>query len=153
MNASRAMSPRRTAALVALLLVAGCRAPLPVTRTMTRSEVYFGLSRPDGTLVSADAFGTFVAAEIAPRFPDGFTILNAQGHWREADGDLVTEESRLLILFTTTPAQARAIDEICHAYRDQFGQEAVLRATSPAWVTFVVPQPQPQPQPATRPAP
>lgn len=103
---------------------------------MSRTEVYFGRSRPGGANVSDAEFDRFVETEIATRFPSGFTLLPAQGHWREADGHVVTEPTVLLILFTDTRPDADKIEAICHAYRTRFGQEAVLKVTSRAEVEF-----------------
>lgn len=123
--------------LAALTIIVGCRATEPAVRTMTRNEVYFGLSRPAGPAVTEAEFRQFVEVEVAARFPDGFTIVPAQGHWREADGDVVAEESRLLVLYSTTRADAAEVDELCRLYRERFGQEAVLKVSSPARVEFV----------------
>ena len=104
---------------------------------MTRSEVYFGLSRPNGANVSDSEFQQFVNSEIATRFPDGFTVLSAEGHWREADGKVVAEPSRLLILLGSGQHDQQLVDDICRVYRDRFDQEAVLKVTSRADVQFV----------------
>ena len=49
-----------------------------------RSLRLVGLSHEGGPPVSDEEWNAFVRAEIAPRFPAGFTILLAEGHWRDA---------------------------------------------------------------------
>jgi hypothetical protein len=133
------MRPQKTLVAVLLLAVlAGCESTANSLQQMSRTEVYFGRSRPGGPNVSDDEFRRFAESEIATRFPRGFTLLPAEGHWREAGGRIVTEPSMLLILFTDSrsAADAESIEEICHAYRTQFGQEAVLKVTSRVEVEF-----------------
>ena len=47
------------------------------------AELLFGrdIGRHDG--VSESAFAHFVARELTPRFPDGLTITDATGQWRD----------------------------------------------------------------------
>src|SRR5262245_20410541 len=42
-----------------------------------RTELYFGRSIPGGGQVSDNEWEKFLADVVTPRFPDGFTILNA----------------------------------------------------------------------------
>jgi hypothetical protein len=104
---------------------------------MARIELYFGLSRPGGT-VSDAAFRSFVDDQVTPRFPDGLTLLAGSGQWRDGDGVLQVEGSKVLILMVAAnDAQVDAkVDAIRDAYRRQFDQQAVLRADSSACVSF-----------------
>lgn len=120
-----------------LTLLLGCMSsPTASEQTMLRREIFFGLSRPEGGMVSDAEFEQFVAQEIATRFPDGFTLMQAEGRWREEDGDLVKEPSRVLIIFADAKAEP-AIDALCEAYRVRFKQEAVLESTIPTKVEFI----------------
>ncbi|MYB35434.1 MAG: DUF3574 domain-containing protein [Gammaproteobacteria bacterium] len=42
-------------------------------------RLFFGRSRQGVEVVSDAAWGTFLAEEITPRFPDGLTVLDAMG--------------------------------------------------------------------------
>lgn len=88
-----------------------------------QSTLYFGLSRPAGPDITDAEFEGFVEREIAPRFPQGFTLLDASGRWKGG-----REPSRMLIVVhADAPDAARLLQEIAARYRTQFGQEAVLQ--------------------------
>ena len=97
----------------------------------TRTELFFGSLKPDGSVVSEEAFLGFLDAEITPRFPNGLTLLTGLGQFLTAQGIIIQEQSRLLILLY--PAEARRdnnekIEQIREQYKLMFQQEAVLRA-------------------------
>ncbi len=125
-SAGCALQPSRVAAAPAILDAA--------TSVGTVSDrLFFGRAIPSGGEVSDDQWSTFVADTITPRFPDGFTIWRATGHWGGDDGKFVQEATMVLEVFHTGDAAAeRAIDEIADAYRRRFGQDAVLRVRMPA---------------------
>jgi hypothetical protein len=113
-----------------------CRS-LEGARLWERTELFFGLSKPDGSPISDAEYQRFLDTEITPRFSDGFTLLNGNGHYRSASGEIIREPSRVVILFYPYDrAKSAAADEIRAAYRKQFQQESVLRADSPSCVGF-----------------
>ena len=102
-----------------------------------RCELFFGQSIPGGGQVSAEQWQAFVDREVTPRFPQGLTVLQAQGQWRNAQGGIDREASRVLVLLL--PAEAARgplMDELRSRYRAQFRQEAVGRACTAADVRF-----------------
>lgn len=110
-----------------LLAVSGCAAA-PSCRNHT--QLVFGMAIGDGgARVDASAWRDFVETEILPRFPDGFTIMDAEGSWRSAaTGRAVSEPSRvLLVLHPDTADSHGRLDAIAAAYRARFRQESVLR--------------------------
>ena len=38
------------------------------------------------------------AIQLRPRFPDGLTVLDARGQWRDSQGAIKTERSKLLVI-------------------------------------------------------
>jgi hypothetical protein len=52
----------------------------------TRTELFFGSLKPDGSVVSEDAFLGFLTAEITPRFPNGLTLLTGLGQFLTVQG-------------------------------------------------------------------
>lgn len=145
---SRSARPgrRRVRGVVAALLVlaaAGCAGhgpsfePTPGTQTLVRSELYFGRLRPDGTVVSDAEWRTFVAEEITPRFPDGFTVFDALGQYRGRDGQIVSEPTKVLLIVHGPDARLRgSVQELRDLYRRLFQQESVLLIESPARAGF-----------------
>jgi hypothetical protein len=103
-----------------------------------RTELFFGTSRPDGTVVTDDKFKRFLDQEVTPRFPDGLTLLTGQGQFKNAGGMIIQEKSKVLILLyplKDTDANNR-IEAIRAAYKAAFQQESVLRVDSRAGVSF-----------------
>ena len=79
----------------------------------------------------------FLAEAVTPRFPSGFTILDAQGQYRENDGKVVKELAKILVIFypaKTRTADRRKIEEIRSVYVKQFKQRSVLRLDFPSTV-------------------
>ena len=127
----------------------GCRGPTSAPtesgllrtfpgKEMLRTELYFGIARRGGGTVGDDEWRAFLRDEITPRFPDGFTVLDARGQWRGSDGELIEEPSRLVIvLYEPTDRRANErIEQIRAAYKSRFDQDAVMRADSVDRVSF-----------------
>jgi hypothetical protein len=126
--------------LLLALALAGCAAAPQCpqgSQAAVLDQLYFGASRPHGPDLTPQEWSAFVHDEIAPRFPQGFTVLEAQGQWRNADGSLAQERSRVLQLaHPADAAGAAALGEIAQHYRARFGQEAVLQIGAPACITL-----------------
>lgn len=117
----------------ALVGLAACAAP---AAGMVSDTLYFGARKPDGVVAPAE-WDRFLAEVVTPRFPDGLTVWEAEGQWRGKAGALTRENSWVLLLVhADSDAAERAVREIIGAYKRAFEQEAVLRVTSPAAVTF-----------------
>lgn len=117
-------------------------AGVPAAEAWVRQELWLGAEIPAGGQVTDAMWEAFVADEVAPRFPAGFTVLEAAGHWRHADGAAVRERTRVLVVLHAAgdPAAERALEAIAAAYVGRFGQDAALRTTAPVRVRFVEPQ-------------
>jgi hypothetical protein len=103
---------------------------IPSSTLFARTELFFGLSKPDGSEVTPSEFQDFLNREITPRFPDGLTLLAAQGQFKNTQGVTIQEQSRLLILlypWSRTRDDSQKIEQIRLAYRNAFQQEWVLR--------------------------
>lgn len=106
---------------------------------LERDELYFGRNRKGGPEVSEEEWQGFLGRVVTPRFPAGFTVWEARGRWRGADGSTEEEKSKVLAVFHPPDGAGRAaVDTIVAAYRAEFRQEAVLRARTPACVGFGV---------------
>ncbi|HMV48218.1 MAG TPA: DUF3574 domain-containing protein [Blastocatellia bacterium] len=103
-----------------------------------RTELYFGSSKPDGTMVTEQQFKQFLDQEVTPRFPDGLTVLTGFGQFRNSANVIIQERSTELILLYPLQMQDsnRKIQEIREAYKRLFQQESVLRVDSLATVSF-----------------
>jgi hypothetical protein len=103
-----------------------------------RTELYFGMSKPDGTNVTTLEFREFLDREVSSRFPDGLTLLTGYGQYKSATGYIAKENSMVLILLYSdemTNANEN-IEAIRHEYEKAFNQESVLRVDSLERVSF-----------------
>ena len=102
-----------------------------------RDTLYFGLSIPGGTNIADADWKQFSDDVIGRAFPNGFTILDAHGTWRGADGATVSEPSRVVtIVHPDDGASDAAIRAIVQRYRTTFRQEAVLRERTSVCVSL-----------------
>ena len=102
------------------------------------TRLYLGLSLPGRPNVTASAFAKFLKTEVTPRLPEGYTLLDGQGFWREVrSGKTISEPSRVLVhLHDSSPAKNSTLDAIASAYKQAFHQEAVLRTDTRTCVDF-----------------
>ena len=109
-------------------LAAGVELPFgwPSRGTWCRTELFFGLSMPNGGVVPLEDFEAFIAANVTPVFSAGYTVLNAAGYWLGSNGS-VHEDSRVVLIYhNCTPANLAAIQNISAAYTERFSQDAAL---------------------------
>lgn len=107
------------------------------TELFAEYRLFFGRSQGEVEVVSEEAWHAFLAEEVTPRFPDGLTVLDAVGQWREGSGAIVLERTKLLLVLTPPGADAmQRTDEIANAYKHAFGQSSVLRVVTEACVSF-----------------
>jgi hypothetical protein len=80
----------------------------------------------------------FLAREVTPRFPDGLTLYETTGQWRDPARNLIVrEKSRVLriIIAADEPANDK-IAALAEAYKKQFAQKSVGIVARPACVSF-----------------
>jgi hypothetical protein len=109
---------------------------LQIDRVEVCDTLYFGTARADAAAVTDDEWQRFVDGEIAPRFPDGFTLSEARGQWRTSDGTIQRERTHALLLVHRDGSGEREIAAIIAAYKKAFAQESVLRTRARCGVAF-----------------
>ena len=105
-----------------------------------RTELYFGLSKPDGSLVSTAEWNAFLDDHISRRFPDGLTVLDSTGRYLDSQHQTIKEPSKIVIIFYSPEKTSTAnsnIAAIVTEYCSQFDQESVLRADSVEKTSFL----------------
>jgi hypothetical protein len=102
------------------------------------AELMFGRKIGERIGVSNTAWARFVDREITPRFPNGFTVIDAQGQWRDTDHNKVMREpSKLVqIVLPGTDEDQQRLGEIAAAYKVRFRQQSVGIIVRPACVGF-----------------
>ncbi|WP_349644249.1 DUF3574 domain-containing protein [Rhodopseudomonas sp. BR0M22] len=130
-------------ACVSAATLAGCAALpgpacLPPSQPMLAAELAFGRNIGDRLGVSDAEFTRFTAEEITPRFPEGLTVVDGAGQWRDSErGAIVREKAKLVTLvFAEDPAKRAALSAIAEAYKQRFKQQAVMISVRPSCVSF-----------------
>lgn len=105
----------------------------------TRDELYFGMRLPTGGMVPDSLWRDFLEREIATRLPDGFTVFESVGYWRDRQtGRTENEPSRVLLVYyrEEQTQTARLLGELAALYKQRFNQQSVLRVTARVRAVF-----------------
>jgi hypothetical protein len=134
---------RLAAALLALLAApAAVEAQAPScsggTAPATEIELFFGRNIAGRLGVSDARWARFLAREITARFPDGLTVLDASGQWRNPSGRLVVREpTKVVVIVVPDAAKAQPqVDAVVAAYKRRFRQQSVGVVTRPVCASF-----------------
>ena len=104
---------------------------------MVRDALFFGQSIPGGGLIAEGEWERWLAEQVTPAFPSGFTVLAASGQWREATGAIAKEPTRILVLVHPPSAGTDStLRGIKADYMQRFLQEAVMWERTAACISF-----------------
>ena len=128
---------------VAMALIAAC-VPLPAevpcaegSERYDEYRLFFGRNIGDVEGVTDEDWATFLADTVTPRFPDGLSVFDAAGQWRNSEGVIVRERSKMVVILAVPDSDALTrLDEIAEEYKRRFSQESVLRVVDSACVAF-----------------
>ncbi|MFE2913652.1 DUF3574 domain-containing protein [Kitasatospora indigofera] len=129
-----------TGAAVAPVAAGAAGLPVGPRDAYTRTELFFGTERPDGgAAVTAQEFGAFLDTEVTSRFPEGLTVEEGRGQYRDRFGVIERERSyRVVLLYPRGAARSSdlKIEEIRRRYDTAFQQEAVGRVDDAVRAAF-----------------
>jgi Protein of unknown function (DUF3574) len=117
------------AALLALLLACsagpalaeGCPAPL---KPMLRAELYFGRGVPQRGVDDAQ-WTRFAAEVLTSQFPDGLTVLDGRGQWRDGSRIIRERSTVVIAVLPSGPLAHERIAAAAEAYKMRFHQKSV----------------------------
>jgi hypothetical protein len=90
------------------------------------SRLYFGQTTPAGIVTEAQ-WRSFVLESVTPRFPSGFTELQARGRWRDGRGAMIDEATRIVeIAHDGAPVSNALVRVVAADYKSRFEQQSVL---------------------------
>jgi hypothetical protein len=112
--------------------------PLPGQKPSLVVQLFFGQSIKNRGPVTRKEWDAFLLQTVTPRFPDGFTVYDSYGQWRDTATHKVTrEKSKVIFIITEQTDQIRAsIEEVSDAYRKRFRQQSVAVVTNPGCSAF-----------------
>lgn len=101
--------------------------PLANEKPMLVTQLFFGLSVKGRGPVTRREWTAFVRQNVAPRFPAGFTVYEAEGQWLDpVSHAAVRENSKVMIIAAEDTAEVRTkIAEVSDLYRKAFHQQSV----------------------------
>jgi hypothetical protein len=102
------------------------------------AELTFGRRIVGHIAVSETQWIQFIDNEITPRFPDGLTVFDAAGQWRDQASNKITREPSkiVLIVLPGKDDDLARLNEVVEAYKRSFGQQSVGMILRPACVSF-----------------
>jgi len=152
--------PQRLLLAALFLAVAGCASPPPVSvhtkdpasstlqgdatrpaqAQWVRTELYFSVGPLEGQegVVSPARWREFLDQEVTTRFPDGFSVFDAYGQWKDHDAKVPERLATkvIVILHESSAKRESDIEAIRLAYKRITGDLSVLRLSQPAAVSF-----------------
>jgi hypothetical protein len=106
------------------------------------AELMFGRKIGDRLAVTETNWSRFVDREITPRFPDGLSVVDARGQWRDAERKTIVREPRKPVTIVLTGkasdkgSENERLAQIIDTYKRQFRQQSVGLVVRPACVAF-----------------
>jgi Protein of unknown function (DUF3574) len=86
---------------------------------------------------NASRWTQFLAREVTPRFPDGLTVYETTGQWRDpATKAIVREKSRVLRIIVPADTAPDKLAAVADAYKKQFRQKSVGVVTRQVCASF-----------------
>lgn len=103
-----------------------------------QAQLMFGRDIEGRAAVSDAQWSDFLGGEVTPRFPDGLTVFEAAGQWRDSETRQVVREPSwiVMILAPNTPNTLARLSEIRAAYVGRFRQQSVGLTLAPTCVDF-----------------
>ncbi|MFJ1700109.1 DUF3574 domain-containing protein [Streptomyces sp. NPDC088252] len=109
-------------------------------KAYVETRLFFGTEHPDGgPRVTDRQFLAFIDEEVTPRFPNGLTIQDGRGQWRDSHGVIERERRyELTLLYPASEARLRdaQIERIRNAYEKAYAQASVARIEERATADF-----------------
>jgi hypothetical protein len=140
------------AALLLLTAASGCEtAPSPPpsppqqlglacptgTDVWQRLELIFGRDIQGGGRVGDKQWRSYVQQVLSPAFPDGLSVIEAEGRGITATGRAYVEDSFVVLIYVPADSDpAERIDAVVNDYKTRFQQESVLVTENPSCLAF-----------------
>jgi hypothetical protein len=111
---------------------------LPGEQRMLVAELFFSRGIKGREPLSDAEWAAFAAQTITPNFPDGFTVFDSEGQWRNPQTGLIARERTkiLLVAAKREPDLAQRLSAVVDAYKARFRQQSVGIITRDSCAAF-----------------
>jgi hypothetical protein len=101
--------------------------PLPHQTEMLVTQLFFGRDIKGRAPLTDGEWSAFVADKVAKNFPNGFTVGDGEGEWRDPKtGRVVRERSKIVtVAAAEAPGLVPRIESVMDSYRARFHQTSV----------------------------
>jgi hypothetical protein len=106
---------------------------------MIVAELFFGREKADRRVVSDAEWSDFLATVVTPNFPDGLTVFDGYGQWRNPQtGVIGRSEGVKIVLIAAKPGPdvANRFQTVIDAYKTRFQQQSVGIITRESCAAF-----------------
>lgn len=103
------------------------RCILPFEQRMLVAELFFGRNIRGRRPLTDAEWAAFARDVITPSFPDGFTVFDANGQWRNPETAAILRDPTkvLLVAAKRAPDLAGRLSSVIEAYKARFRQQSV----------------------------
>ena len=94
---------------------------------MLVAELFFGRGIEGRGPLTDTEWAQFAAQTITPNFPDGFTVLDGEGQWRNPQtGHIARDPTKILLVAAKrTPDLPHRLAAVIDRYKTKFHQQSV----------------------------
>ena len=106
---------------------------------MLVAELFFGRDRAGNKAVSDAEWADFLAGVVTPNFPDGLTVFDGYGQWRNPETGAIGRSPHVKIVLIATKRSADLTDRftaVMDAYKVRFHQQSVGIVTRNSCAAF-----------------
>jgi hypothetical protein len=96
---------------------------------MIETDLYFGQSRPDGSMITENEWNNFKQSHVSRIYKEGSTTFSAKGSWLDPDTHKLISEPTYVVsyLHKRSSLVSKQIDSLRYIYKSIFQQQSVLR--------------------------
>lgn len=106
---------------------------------MLVAELFFGRDKAGRKAVSDAEWRDFLAAIVTPNFPDGLTVFDGYGQWRNPETGVIGRSPNvkiMLIAVKRSPELSGRLAAVIDAYKTRFHQQSVGIITRDSCAAF-----------------
>ncbi len=105
---------------------------------MIETQLYFGQSKPDGSMITDTEWKGFKEIYISRVFKEGSTIVNVSGNWLDPESRKLITEPTYVVIYFYKPSTfiSKQIDSLRNSYKTLFKQQSVLRVDKKVKTSF-----------------